>query len=130
MLFFGNFWRGLLTTKQPARPARRRKLTTETLENRKLLAGDLADGDDFCEPAEAVGTIGEQQHEESQQANLAIPKIVEFRGRQLGDDARGIHWAFEGRVVDDGNVRGLTVSLGGLLGTESATTERDGRFVL
>ena len=124
MSLFSNLLRFLSSSKQTARRAQPRKLANESLEGRKMLAGDVVDGD-YCEPtAEVVA--------EDQQANPAgAPVIQRFIGEQVGGDSRTVHWRFTGRVVDNGNVSDLTVTFSGLLDdAESVETRADGSFIL
>ena len=130
MLFFSNLLRFLSSPKQTARRTQPRKLVNESLENRKLLAGDVIDSGEYCEAAE-IAANEQATHQDNVQNAAAQLKIEGFSGVPTGSSGSGVFWTFRGKVVGRDDVEDLTVSFGGMLeGAASATTEHDGSFVV
>ena len=78
MLFFGNLWRLISAAPQATRPTRRRKLVNELLEHRNLMAGDVLDSGDYCEPATATTSVAEESGltGQEQEDEISFQKIT------------------------------------------------------
>ena len=103
------------------------------------LAADFgSNSDDYCVPQDSPALVQiasespqtAADDEITQPANRP-PKIVGFTGQPIEQDGDSIGWMFKGTVVDDDNVRGLTVEFGGVFPEGTSTTvDSDGSFLL